>query len=587
MAGNPVLTVDYVAPGAVASIRAINADTGSSNSDYITNQAIQTVTGVLSAALAAGEKVQVSADGATWWDATVGVSSWMAPVLLGDGTFADSTGSLSARTLDAAGNATAGGNTKAYRLDTTRPGTPILALHEDTGNSSDRITSNGQVDVVLGETLSAGGAGGLWEYNVNNTGWNLGTGLSFTITGDGAKSVLARQTDAAGNVSVASAPLAFRLASIDSTAPSVIDTTPPSKPTIDVVNSSDSGASPIDNISMISTPQVLVTLGAGSAVGDVVRLKAGSASVGSYTLGQTDVTNGSVTITASNLGVEATYVLTAYVTDLAGNVGAASDPINYVLDLTNATPTASLVGASGTSFTILASDVDSEPDWTTLRLSAGINGLISVNDGSNQSFNVQPQVVSVVTPLTVTDGTNFSQVATQTGKSVTVIQGTDVADNFNPVADSVTGIYYGYAGNDSILGGPNSDYIFGGAGNDSLTGAGGNDIIDLGTGRDTLVLRTSGSLNGTDSVTGDFNFNYGDANERDVLTFQFGISGGLDTLYDLRGNGTSPQRTDYAVGTLASNTGLLISAIDISDATAAKNFVQGLSGEAPGDIFSC
>lgn len=59
------------APTEVVSTIAFSADTGSSNSDFVTNAAAQTISGTLSAALAAGDVVQVSLDnGATWLAAT-------------------------------------------------------------------------------------------------------------------------------------------------------------------------------------------------------------------------------------------------------------------------------------------------------------------------------------------------------------------------------------------------------------------------------------------------------------------------------------------------------------------------------------
>jgi hypothetical protein len=64
---------------------------------------------------------------------------------------------------------------------------------------------------MLAETVTAGGTGGYWEYNVNNTGWNVGSGTSFTATGDGAKSVLVRQTDAAGNTTAMTSAFNFTL----------------------------------------------------------------------------------------------------------------------------------------------------------------------------------------------------------------------------------------------------------------------------------------------------------------------------------------------------------------------------------------
>jgi hypothetical protein len=234
------------------------------------------------------------------------------------------------------------------------------------------------------------------------------------------------------------------------------------------------------------------------------------------------------------------------------------------------------VSANSTSFTVLASDPDAEPNWTTLALGTGINGLSSLNDGVNTIFNVQQQVVAVVTNLTATDATNPRQTITQTDKSVTIVQGTAGHDVFNPVADTVVGVYYGFGGNDNITGGINADYIFTGGGNDVASGGAGNDSIDVGTGADTLVLGTSTSLNGTDAVVG---FTFGIANlfEADILDFEFGVVGGLFNQAALRGDGTSAQQL-VAGGALSTNTGLVVAAQDIADAAAAESFIEGLSG---------
>ena len=71
---------DQSGPSAIATVTALSADTGASNSDFITSVAAQTVSGTFTGTLAAGEKIQVSADGgATWVDATTGPgTSWSA-----------------------------------------------------------------------------------------------------------------------------------------------------------------------------------------------------------------------------------------------------------------------------------------------------------------------------------------------------------------------------------------------------------------------------------------------------------------------------------------------------------------------------
>ena len=122
--------------------------------------------------------------------------------------------------LVGAGLALAGGGGSSATetpKDTTPPTAPTVALATDTGSSSsDRITSNGRIDVGGLET------GATWEYSTNGgTSWQAGSGTSFTLTSgsyaDGA--VLVRQKDAAGNVSANGKPAGA--VTVDATAPSV------------------------------------------------------------------------------------------------------------------------------------------------------------------------------------------------------------------------------------------------------------------------------------------------------------------------------------------------------------------------------
>jgi hypothetical protein len=103
-----------------------------------------------------------------------------------------------------AGVALAGGGggsspTPEAPKDTTAPTAPTATLATDTGSStSDRITSNGRIDVGGLES------GATWEYSTNSgTSWQAGSGTNFTVSAgayaDGA--ILVRQKDAAGNVS--------------------------------------------------------------------------------------------------------------------------------------------------------------------------------------------------------------------------------------------------------------------------------------------------------------------------------------------------------------------------------------------------
>lgn len=126
-----------------------------------------------------------------------------------DFTFAfknDGAKSLFIRQTDAAGNL-GPVNEFLFTLDTVAPAIPTLALNTDTGVSAlDKITKDGKI-VVAGLESTAG-----FEYSLTSgTSWILGSGNSFTLTGDGAKLVRVRQIDLAGNIGAATADLQFTL----------------------------------------------------------------------------------------------------------------------------------------------------------------------------------------------------------------------------------------------------------------------------------------------------------------------------------------------------------------------------------------
>jgi len=171
------LTTDVAGPVAVATISGISADSGTSQSDYVTNAAVQTVTGTLTAALGAGEKVQVSAnttngtDG-NWFDATVAGTQWLAQVVLSSGD-----GTLYVRTVDAAGNLTFAADSSDfgdavgidYTLDTIKPvaapglvqyATSVLSVSSEYGSTAGDWSA-----------LDALGSPNTNTYGDNDTAW--------------------------------------------------------------------------------------------------------------------------------------------------------------------------------------------------------------------------------------------------------------------------------------------------------------------------------------------------------------------------------------------------------------------------------
>ncbi|MEX8522257.1 MAG: beta strand repeat-containing protein [Leptothrix ochracea] len=138
----------------------------------------------------AGATVQYSVDGGAWG------AAYTVPALDGPHT-------VSVRQTDVAGNVSTPSTPLAFTLDTVAlaPGVKLLA---DTGvSATDGLTNNAALAPLTGVE-----PGALVEYNLDNGGWLS----SYTPpTANGLHSVIVRQTDVAGNVSLASAPLAFTL----------------------------------------------------------------------------------------------------------------------------------------------------------------------------------------------------------------------------------------------------------------------------------------------------------------------------------------------------------------------------------------
>ncbi|MYM23000.1 DUF4347 domain-containing protein [Duganella sp. FT135W] len=114
----PSISIDTQAPTTIGTGFSFSADTGASSTDLITRTAAQTVSGSLSAALVAGETVQVSLDhGTTWTNATAstGATSWSL-----SGRTLSGSDTVQVRVNDAAGNHGAAFGA-AYVLDTTAP----------------------------------------------------------------------------------------------------------------------------------------------------------------------------------------------------------------------------------------------------------------------------------------------------------------------------------------------------------------------------------------------------------------------------------------------------------------------------------
>jgi len=139
-------TTDSVPPATTVSTVSFSADTGTSATDFITNSAAQSISGTLSANLAAGELVKVSLDNGSTWAvayATVGSTAFSLP-----GVTLTASNTLKVWVEDAAGNQGTI-KTQAYTLDITAPTVSSVSA---TGTGI--INGSGTIDVGSVVTLT-------------------------------------------------------------------------------------------------------------------------------------------------------------------------------------------------------------------------------------------------------------------------------------------------------------------------------------------------------------------------------------------------------------------------------------------------
>ncbi|MBH9554388.1 calcium-binding protein, partial [Inhella sp. 4Y17] len=157
---------------------------------------------------------------------------------------------------------------------------------------------------------------------------------------------------------------------------------------------------------------------------------------------------------------------------------------------TNDAPVVTFDGSTAAGFTITANDPD-DGDVLTFKAPtfAAIQG--AVNDGAATAINLVALGTQTQYDLVVTDGTADTAVLNADGDQVMVVVGTNLADTQAPVVGA--GLYYGFDGNDTIVGGANNDTVYGGADNDSITGGTGADVMSGGAGTDEFVIGSGAS----------------------------------------------------------------------------------------------
>ncbi|SMH61874.1 Ig-like domain-containing protein [Azospirillum agricola] len=385
-----VITIDTVAPNAPTGVTLASAsDSGSSNTDRVTNVTAPTLSGTAEA----NSTVTLYSGATAVGTATAnGTGAWTITAA----SLADGVNTLTAKAVDDAGNTSAASSPLTVTIDTVQaaPGTPVLGAAYDSGSSSTdgitnivnpTITGTGEAGSVV--TLYDGGTS-FGSTTVNGLGvWSIATGTLLP----GTRTLTARAVDAAGNSSAASAGLVI---TIDTTAAA------PGTPSLAV----DSGVSGTDRLINTGSPTLVGTAEANG----LVRLYDGASLVGSGTADG----SGAWTITASGLGTGA-HTLSARMVDAAGNTSAASATLTITVDTTapGAPGTPSLGAGSNSGST---ADSITSVFAPTITGTAEANSLVTLYDGATALGTVTADgggVWSVTTPSLADGAHTLSAVA--------------------------------------------------------------------------------------------------------------------------------------------------------------------------------
>jgi VCBS repeat-containing protein len=464
LSSNYAATIDTTIATPTVSL---TSDTGSSNSDHITNNAGLTVS------VAAADVTRTYAvDGGS------ASSTYTAPT-------ADGSHTVVVTDTDAAGNTSSTNIT--FTLDKTAPtgGTPDLIAASDSGTSStDNITkvTNPTFTVALNSTVVAGdtvellvGGSSLANPVIHTiTAADVSAhSVSLTVTSgdlgtDGSKSITAHFTDAAGNSSTTGA-LSITL-----------DTAAPATPAVTAI-SNDTGTVG-DHI----TSDTTLTVSGTAVANSTVTVFRDGVSIGTATANG----SGNWSLADSTTLVNGhTYQYTAQTSDTAGNTSAVSASYAVTIDATAPTVVTEHVYTNiATSFTIddsllLANDTD----LTALSITAA-----AAASGQAKFFDtIAHSGTDVNIDLDIGTGGNHLNDGGTTSFTYTV---SDQAGLTTTGTDSVT-----YHNSTTLTGSTGNDIIIGGDSGNTIDGQGatsGHDHILAGGGDDRVIYHVGDVIDG-------------------------------------------------------------------------------------------
>ncbi|KAA1057797.1 Alkaline phosphatase [Azospirillum argentinense] len=373
-----------------------------STSDTLTNVAAPVITGSVAEA-----GVVVLYEGATALGTVTAAAAgaWtMTVAALSDGAH-----TLTATVTDVAGNTSSASTALTVTIDTnaSAPSGLTLEAGSNSGSTADTLT-NVTTPVVVGSVAEAGvvvlyeGATALGTVTAAAAGaWTM----TVAALSDGAHTLTATVTDAAGNTSSVSTALTV---TIDTNASA------PSGLTLEAGSNSGSTA---DTLTNVTTPVVVGSV----AEAGVVVLYEGAAALGTVTAAAA----GAWSITAASLS-DGAHTLTATVTDVADNTSPVSSALTVTID-TGAPSVAVALDKTtlGVGETATVTFTFSEaPVGFSLSMVSAQSGTLSDlsvlpgSDGLVYTATLTPSVETVAFDSRITVATSWSDVAGNTPAAV-------------------------------------------------------------------------------------------------------------------------------------------------------------------------
>ena len=346
------LNIDSIAPAQPgAPDLTAGSDSGSSNTDNITNDTTPTFIGTAEA-----DSYISLYDGATLLGVEVATGgNWS----FTSNALADGSHFLTLTATDLAGNVSTTSNGLTFTIDSTAPNAPSaadLASGSDSGSSNADDITNDTTPILTG-TAESGSYVTLYDTDGSSVLGNaIATGGNWSITSsnlfDGTHILTTKATDVAGNVSSASSALTL-----------VIDALAPTTTIASAILSADTGSSTTDFITKTAAQNLSGTLSANLTASELVEVSLDNGS----TWVTATTTTGQNTWSLSGQTLAASNTLKVRVSDAAGNVGTALSQA-YVLDTSAPAVTSVGVPANGTYAT-----------GENLDFTVNFNGVVVVN----------------------------------------------------------------------------------------------------------------------------------------------------------------------------------------------------------------